>query len=286
MKREREANAPLARDESSHRALARESVRADGASRLPETSDGLKPRTTLGEPDGAPALPATPDWLKPFTTFDPGGELHEHRQRLPHWRQWGVTYFVTSRLADSVPAGVAAEWRREREVWLRAHGVASAGELGRLTDEQRHEYHRRFTARFHTLLDAGHGECVLAQARCAEILAARLNAGHGTAYELDAWCIMPNHLHALVRPAEKVTLGEIVRHWKGGSAFEINRVLSRKGRLWQAEPFDHIVRSEAQLEHFRRYIAENPAKAHLRSGYVVGMGGKVVGGKVVGGFSP
>ena len=111
---------------------------------------------------------------------------------------------------------------------------------------------------------------VLAQARCADILVVRLNAGHGTAYHLDAWCIMPNHLHALVQPLEKVTLGEIVRYWKGGSGFDINRVLSRRGRLWQPEPFDHIVRSEEQLEHFRRYIAANPEKAGLCEGYVVG----------------
>ena len=132
-----------------------------------------------------------------------------------------------------------------------------------------------FTAGFHTLLDAGHGECLLAKAVCADILIARLGAGHGTAYELDAWCIMPNHLHALVAPGKHVTLGEIVRHWKGGSAFEINRALGRKGQVWQAEPFDHIVRSEAQLEHFRRYIAENPRKAELRSGYVMGSGAEV-----------
>lgn len=36
--------------------------------------------------------------------------------------------------------------------------------------------------------------------------------------------------------------------------------------------FDHIVRSESQLEHYRRYIAENPKKAGLTSGYVVGIG--------------
>ena len=245
------------RAKSSRAALARDDVRADSASNPSADSCGLKPSTTFDEQTA-------------FRPFNREAEVHKDRQRLPHWRQWGVTYFVTSRLADSVPASVAAEWRGRRDEWLRAHGVRSSAELERLTEQQRHEYHREFTARFHTLLDAGHGECVLAQARCAEILAARLKAGDGTAYHLDAWCIMPNHLHALVRPGDKVTLGEIVRHWKGGSAFEINRALSRKGKLWQTEAFDHIVRSEAQLEHFRRYIAENPAKAGLKGGYVVG----------------
>ena len=92
------------------------------------------------------------------------------------------------------------------------------------------------------------------------------------AYHLDAWCIMPNHLHALIAPLGKVTLGEIVRHWKGGSAFEINRLLGRRGSLWMPEFFDHIVRSEAQLEHYRRYIADNPKKAGLTRGYVCGVG--------------
>ncbi len=208
----------------------------------------------------------------PFQPFNSGTDLHIHRQKLPHWRQWGTTYFVTARLADSVPAGVAAEWRRRRDAWLCAHGILSSAELERLTEEQRHEYHREFTAKFHTLLDAGHGECVLARDGCAEILLARLVAGHGTAYRLDAWCIMPNHLHALVEPAKDVTLGEIVRHWKGGSAFEINRALFRRGRLWQAEAFDHIVRSEEQLAHFRRYSAANPEKAGLRGGGMLGFG--------------
>lgn len=86
---------------------------------------------------------------------------------------------------------------------------------------------------------------------------------------------MPNHLHALVEPADKITLGEILRHWKGGSSHDINQHLGRRGALWQREPFDHIVRSEAQLEHFRRYIAENPSKAGIKAGFVVGIGADI-----------
>lgn len=86
---------------------------------------------------------------------------------------------------------------------------------------------------------------------------------------------MPNHFHVLVEPAEHVTLGEIIRHWKGGSAHDINGCLQRSGCLWQRESFDHIVQSEAQLKHFRKYIAENPQKGGLREGFVVGMGNEV-----------
>ncbi len=65
-----------------------------------------------------------------------------------------------------------------------------------------------------------------------------------------------------------------MQKWKGATARLINRSLGRTGSLWQAETFDHIVRSEAQFGHFRRYIAGNPEKAGLREGLVLGMGAR------------
>ena len=196
-----------------------------------------------------------------FQPFNPNDAFHIHRQNLPHWRQWGTTYFVTSRLGDSVPSKIHVQWRERRDAWLRACGLRSAQDLDKLTEEQRHEYHREFTAKFHDLLDAGHGECHLATPALANLLTARFMTGHGSEYHLDAWVVMPNHIHALVEPAPKSLLGDILKHWKGGSARDINLALGRSGPLWQVEPFDHIVRSEAQLQHFRRYIALNPSKA-------------------------
>ena len=202
-----------------------------------------------------------------FKPFNRDAETYKHEKgKLPHWRQWGVTYFVTTRLADSVPTPLRDEWRARREAWLATHGAVSPESL---PTELRREYDREFTSAFHALLDAGHGECLLARRDCADILVARLKAGHGTAYQLDAWVVMPNHFHALVAPLGDLLLGEILKSWKGGSAREINVLLGRQGSLWQKEPFDHMVRSGAQLEYFRRYIAENPAKAGLRSGFVV-----------------
>lgn len=211
----------------------------------------------------------------PFHPFQRAAEVRDHDfGRLPHWRQWGATYFATARLADAVPAAVRDAWQQRRDTWLAAHGVS---EPGSLPDELRHAFHREFTAAFHTLLDAGHGECAFARAECAEILVAAakcagLLAGHGRAYQLDAWVVMPNHLHALIEPAKGSLLGEITKSWKGGSAREINALLGRPGTLRQKESFDHIVRSEAQLEHFRRYIRENPVKAGLSSGFALGVG--------------
>ena len=207
--------------------------------------------------------------MKPLNPQEP---IRITQRDLPHWRQDGTTYFVTSRLNDSVPQPIADEWRRKRDVWLHQHGATCHADLAA---EWHLDYNRLFTDTFHQLLDAGHGECLLGRRDLAEMLVQRMIAGHGTCYALGAWVIMPNHFHAIVEPAEGSVLGEIVRHWKGGSAFAIHRALGRRGTLWQKEPFDHIVRSEAQLKRLSSYVAENPGKANLKDGFVLGIGADV-----------
>ena len=202
------------------------------------------------------------------TFFRPHDELHIHRGNLPHWRQTNVTYFVTTRLADSMPQEKLREWQTKRDAWLAAHGLKKPSDIHQLPEDQQHEFHATFTKDWHQWLDSGYGECLLPRPEVRDILIKRLLAESS----LDAWVIMPNHLHALVAP-ENQGLGDVLQSWKGGSAFEINRLLGRSGPLWQKEPYDHIVRSEAQFQHYRRYIAENPIKAGLEPHeYAVGLG--------------
>lgn len=204
------------------------------------------------------------------TFFRPQDELRIHQGHLPHWRQDRVTYFITTRLADSMPQDKLREWQNKRDLWLAAHGLQTASEISRLPEDQQHEFHATFTSEWHQWLDAGYGECLLRRPEVRDVLIHRLL----TEPTLDAWVIMPNHVHALVAPDGK-SLGDVMQSWKGGSAFEINRLLGRSGSLWQKETYDHIVRSEAQWMHYRRYIAENPIKARLRPDeYAVGMGAK------------
>jgi REP element-mobilizing transposase RayT len=202
------------------------------------------------------------------TFFRPHDELHIHRGNLPHWRQNNVTYFVTTRLADSMPQEKLREWQTKRDAWLAAHGLQKPSDIHQLPEDQQHEFHTTFTKEWHQWLDSGYGECQLRRPEVRDILIKRLHAEPS----LDAWVIMPNHLHALVAP-ENHGLGDVLQSWKGGSSFEINRLLGRSGPLWQKEPYDHIVRSEAQFQHYRRYITENPIKAGLEPHeYAVGLG--------------
>ncbi len=47
------------------------------------------------------------------------------------------------------------------------------------------------------------------------------------------------------------------------SAHEINRVLGLSGAFWQSEPFDHLIRTEAQFHYLQNYIAQNGRMAGL-----------------------
>ncbi len=210
-----------------------------------------------------------------FTPYNPDETVRRHRLSLPHWRQWDRTYFITTRLADSIPADVRDEWLQQRNSWLAQRGIAPGEDLAGVSEDVRREFHQKFTARFHELLDGGHGECLLARADLAEVLSEIMISSHGGSCHLDVWVIMPNHVHALVEPMEGVTLGSILKSWKGASARTINGMLGRSGRFWQPETYDHIVRSEAQLEQFRRYIVGNPVKAGLKDGFVLGVGERI-----------
>jgi type I restriction enzyme R subunit len=54
--------------------------------------------------------------------------------------------------------------------------------------------------------------------------------------------------------------------WLHYTALRVNQAIGEKGRFWQPEPFDHLVRSPKQYEYLRRYIADNPRRARLKLG--------------------
>jgi len=182
--------------------------------------------------------------------FDPEALTRVRRGKLPHWTQPDVTYFVTFRLADSLPATKVSALREERDVWLRNHPVP-------LSDADRQEFHQRFTGRFEYWLDQGYGECWLARQELKSIVETALMYFHGDRYRLGESIVMPNHVHVLVTPVESWTLAAILRSWKSYSARQINKAANRSGNIWDRERFDHIVRSPGQLAKFENYIRNN-----------------------------
>jgi hypothetical protein len=164
-------------------------------------------------------------------------------RKLPHWHPdiTDATFlFVTWRLAGSV--------QRTRLSQLPASAPRSAG--------------RAFLALDREVDKAAFGPIWLRDARVAGVVADALLYGERGRqfYEPRAWVIMPNHVHALLRP--KTSLPVITRWLKGSTARQANLIPGRTGKaFWQDESFDHRVRDEAELDRIVRYVEYNPVNA-------------------------
>ncbi|MBI1177708.1 DEAD/DEAH box helicase [bacterium] len=204
----------------------------------------------------------------PFSAFDKDQPIGTHSRHLPHWSQDGVTYYVTFRLADSVPQDKLKTWDRERKEWQKENPPPHSA-------AQRQKYLELFSDQIEEWLDQGAGSCLLAKPEVGQIVETTLRHFDGDRYILGRYAIMPNHVHLTVRLLGEHTLAEVMHSWKSFSAKKINQELGRTGRFWQDESFDMIVRSEHHLERIEEYICRNPEQAGLKQGFVVGAGSSV-----------
>jgi REP element-mobilizing transposase RayT len=186
-----------------------------------------------------------------FQPFDPRKEFLATHRNLPHWQQPGATYFVTFRLADSLPAAVLDRLAEMRDL----NKTESFGWIERY-------------------LDAGSGTCPLREPSNAAIIASALTHFDNHRYILSAFVVMPNHVHALVQPTAPETLTTVLHGWKSYTAHQLQRHAGLRGQIWQEESFDRIVRNEEELEKFHAYILANPSAANLPAGsYLTRQGG-------------
>ena len=88
---------------------------------------------------------------------------------------------------------------------------------------------------------------------------------------LDAFVLMPNHIHGIVvieSPPAGVAaasarhgVSEIVRAFKTFSSRKINATRGSPGAsVWQRGFYDHVIRGERELDRVRAYIMDNPRK--------------------------
>ncbi len=89
---------------------------------------------------------------------------------------------------------------------------------------------------------------------------------HNTGIELDAFVVMPNHVHGIIVIDGMIQcpLPEIVRQLKTFSARRINKMRGTPGiQVWQRNYYEHVIRGEEDLKILREYIDNNPAKWQL-----------------------
>jgi len=202
-------------------------------------------------------------------------ELRYFRRNLPHYHLPDATYFITIRLAGSLPRAVVMRLQQEYEEEQRRLARQFSGEALRAA---RYQAQKRHFGRVDRLLDqALHGPRWLARPDCASIVMQTIHALAPEQYHLHAFCLMSNHAHLLIdqqgvpeppprRDGKHYTaLSRAMRLLKGRSGALCNRVLGRHGAFWQHESYDHVVRNEREFERILAYIVNNPVKAGLVS---------------------
>jgi putative transposase len=199
-----------------------------------------------------------------FELFDPKAEFSIcEGSCLPHWYQAGVSYFVTFRTADSIPADVSRRWHAERADWLRRQGILPddanwRDRLAELPEASRRQYHETFSRRYLETLDKGLGACLLRRRELSAVVGNALRHFDGDRYRLGDFVVMPNHVHLIVCLLGDTEIEKQCASWKRFTAREINGTLGTSGRFWQEESFDHLIRSPNQFQAVQHYIANNP----------------------------
>ena len=189
-----------------------------------------------------------------------------YRRNLPHYQPKYATVFVTFRLAGSIPVTVL-------EQIAYAHSQAVKGlnqrsdapdHKARLHEEQRRAF-GKWDAALHTV---SCGPRWLEDPRLADLVAESLRNLDGSHYDLLAYCVMPNHVHAVFTPllnsdGTTHSLAAIMHSLKRHTARKANLILGRQGEFWQHENYDHVVRDEGECARIVAYVLNNPVKAGL-----------------------
>jgi REP element-mobilizing transposase RayT len=182
------------------------------------------------------------------------------RGYLPHLKREGVAYFVTFRLEGTLPAEVLGKFKQERQAILDQALAANRP----LTWDQEEELFRWYAARVDKYLDAGRGDCWLQRPEIGVVVSDALKHFSNVRYDLPAWVVMPNHVHAVVRPFKDWSLSQVLNSWKGYSGHCANKVLIRRGcPFWEHESYDHMTRDDDDRVRCCRYTIMNPVNAGL-----------------------
>lgn len=144
-------------------------------------------------------------------------------------------------------------------------------------------FHRCWFRRFEEILDrAEHGPTWLKDERIAKLVADSLKYRDNQVFRLDAYCVMSNHVHVVIKPllgkknvrlkldAKRVSyesteppLGVIMHSLKSYTANEANKLLKRSGAFWETESYDHVIKDENEYYRTIAYVLNNPVKAGL-----------------------
>ena len=84
-------------------------------------------------------------------------------------------------------------------------------------------------------------------------------------FVLTNFCIMPNHIHLLIKPENGTCLSKIMQWIKTNSAKRWNYIHGSKDHLWGHRYFARAIKDNREYFHVMNYIDQNPVVAGLVS---------------------
>ena len=192
-----------------------------------------------------------------FRGIDAHLPLRVYYRHLPHWRQDGATYAVTFRLNDALPQTKLEEIKRHRKRWEKSHPQPR--------DEAEWDaFAKTVTRMTERWMDEGFGKCYFKNSKVAKLMADSLRFYEETKCSVQCLTVMPNHVHAIMRPHSGYELEDVLKAIKGWVAKQINDRERDIGSLWEQESYDRIIRDEEHLFRVVQYIGRNGRAAKLR----------------------
>lgn len=137
--------------------------------------------------------------------------------------------------------------------------------LADILEQKRYLEHKRYFKKFDDFLDSRqlNEPHWLKQPDIARFELENIKHYAERYFELYACCIMSNHVHLLIKmkPGAPI-LWKVLQDMKKYSGRQINKKLGRKGKFWEDESYDHLVRP-GEFDRIYWYILNNPVKAKL-----------------------
>ena len=189
-----------------------------------------------------------------------------YKRNLPHYQPQNGIFFITTRLAFSLPEKVKIKLRMEKEYYSKT--ILKLKTKKEVLQFQR-EFHKYYFDYFDSFLDKYESTINwLSNPEIATIIKDNLHYWDSKRYILFAYCIMSNHIHIVLKPLEieanqYESLSKIMFGLKSYTANKCNKILNRKGQFWTAESYDHYIRDYNELAKTIDYTINNPVQVDL-----------------------
>ena len=153
-----------------------------------------------------------------------------YRRNLPHYQPESGIFFITYRLNFDLPLEIIEKLTQQKQEFSRRERVfKNKNEKSEILDFEKQQFY---------LIDNYlglyiNGQKYLSNPNIAQIIKDSLFFMNKEQYELYCFCVMPNHVHVLMKPQEKkngtfYSFAEIFKGHKGSTARKANIILNRK----------------------------------------------------------